>query len=274
MKDQNKLYGFIGTLIFHGIVLLCLFIFYFTSPVIQESGGVLVNFGNVNEAEGLFEPNNKNPEAVIPEPSEPAPVIPEPEVKQNIISQEIEKTVHIENPKKKEEDKRKKEQELKQRQEQQRLQAEADKQRREEQAKAARINNMAAGAFGAGTGQGSQGSSSGQGNQGNPFGNSDRGSNSGVGGLGGSSFSLQGRSLGVDGLPRPTAAIKEEGRIVVNITVDPKGNVLFAEVGGGTDISDATMRKSAVDAAKKAKFNSITAANNQTGTITYRYLLK
>lgn len=274
MNGKNKLYGIIGTAIFHGLILLCLFVFYFSSPAIQESGGVLVNFGNVDEAKGLFEPNNSNPEAVLPEPADPVS-IPEPKVEEPVIAQETEKTVHINDSKKKEEEKRKKEQERIQQQERQRQQAEADRKKREDQAKADRINNMAAGAFGAGSGQGSQGSSSsGQGNQGNPFGNSDKGSNTGAGGLGGSSFSLQGRSLGADGLPRPTSSIKEEGRIVINITVDPKGNVIFAEVGGGTNISDQSMRKAATDAAKKAKFNSITSTNNQTGTITYRYLLK
>ena len=68
--------------------------------------------------------------------------------------------------------------------------------------------------------------------------------------------------------------IQEEGRIVINITVDPKGNVIFAEVGRGTNIDNASMRKSALDAARKAKFNSISGANNQSGTITYVYKFK
>ena len=34
------------------------------------------------------------------------------------------------------------------------------------------------------------------------------------------------------------------------------------------------MRKSALDAAKRAKFNSISGANNQSGIITYLYKLK
>ena len=110
------------------------------------------------------------------------------------------------------------------------------------------------------------------GNQGSPFGNSDHGANEGVGGYG--SFDLNGRSIGAGGLPRPEDTVKEEGRIVGNITVDAKGNVIFAEVGRGTNIDNASMRKSALDAARKAKFNSISGANNQSGTITYLYKLK
>ena len=77
----------------------------------------------------------------------------------------------------------------------------------------------------------------------------------GVGGYG--SFNLNGRSIGAGGLPRPAYTIQEEGKIVINITVDPKGNVIFAEIGRGTNIDNASMRKSALDAAKRAKFNSI-----------------
>ena len=94
----------------------------------------------------------------------------------------------------------------------------------------------------------------------------------GVGGYG--SFNLNGRSIGAGGLPRPAYTIQEEGRIVINITVDPKGNVIFAEIGKGTNIDNGSMRKSALDAAKRAKFNSISGANNQSGTITYLYKLK
>ena len=100
----------------------------------------------------------------------------------------------------------------------------------------------------------------------------DHGANEGVGGYG--SFNLNGRSIGAGGLPRPAYTIQEEGRIVINITVDPKGNVIFAEIGKGTNIDNGSMRKSALDAAKRAKFNSISGANNQSGTITYLYKLK
>ena len=182
--------------------------------------------------------------------------------------------------KKKEEEKRKKQEAEKKRKEEEekerirREEAEkkrlAEERRKKEQA----ISNKVAGAFGMGNAEGnSQGDAeSGTGNQGSPFGNSDHGANEGVGGYG--SFNLNGRSIGAGGLPRPAYTIQEEGRIVINITVDPKGNVIFAEVGRGTNIDNASMRKSALDAARKAKFNSISGANNQSGTITYVYKFK
>jgi TonB family protein len=108
-------------------------------------------------------------------------------------------------------------------------------------------------------------------NQGNPFGNSDSGTNEGIGGTG--TFSLSGRTLRDGGLHRPAYSALEEGRIVLNITVDPLGNVIFAEIGKGTNIDNASMRKSAIDAAKKSKFNKIKGTDNQNGTITYIYRL-
>lgn len=134
--------------------------------------------------------------------------------------------------------------------------------------------NKVAGAFGIGSAEGNnQGDAeTGIGNQGSPFGNSDHGENDGIGGYG--SFNLNGRSIGAGGLPRPAYTIQEEGKIVINITVNPKGKVIFAEIGRGTNIDNASMRKSALEAAKRATFNSISGANNQSGTITYVYKLK
>ena len=86
------------------------------------------------------------------------------------------------------------------------------------------------------------------------------------------SFSLAGRSLSE--LPRPTVSIQEEGNIVVDITVNTDGNVISAAIGKGTTINDVRVRESALEAAKKAKFNSISGTVNQSGTITYRYSLR
>ena len=85
-------------------------------------------------------------------------------------------------------------------------------------------------------------------------------------------YNLNGRSL--EAGPRPAYAGQSEGRIVINITVDPNGNVIMAEIGRETTIDDASMRKSALEAARKAKFNRISGNNNQSGTITYWYTFK
>lgn len=282
--NKDDIYSLIGTLVFHGALLALLWFTVLRTEVPDEDGGILVNFGNVDAAAGMFEPKYTGveppQETTTPPPPEPEPQVETP--KQEMITQDLEESVNLEQEaKKKAEEKRKREAEEKKRKEaaeQERIRKEkeaeakrlAEEQRKKEQA----ISNKVAGAFGIGSAQdNSQGNAAtGTGNQGSPFGNSDHGANEGVGGYG--SFNLNGRSIGAGGLPRPAYTVQEEGRIVVNITVDPKGNVIFAEVGRGTNIDNASMRKSALEAARKAKFNQISGANNQSGTITYVYKFK
>ena len=282
--NKDDIYSLIGTLAFHSVLLALLWFTVLRTEVPDEDGGILVNFGNVDAAAGTFEPKYTGveppQETTTPPPPEPEPQVETP--KQEMITQDLEESVNLEQEaKKKAEEKRKREAEEKKRKEaaeQERIRKEkeaeakrlAEEQRKKEQA----ISNKVAGAFGIGNAQdNSQGdAATGTGNQGSPFGNSDHGANEGVGGYG--SFNLNGRSIGAGGLPRPAYTVQEEGRIVVNITVDPKGNVIFAEVGRGTNIDNASMRKSALEAARKAKFNQISGANNQSGTITYVYKFK
>lgn len=282
---KDDLFSLGGSIAFHAIILLILFFSVLKTIVPdEEEGGVLVNFGNVNAAAGTFEPKYTGQE--VPEETTPPPpptVAPKVETaKEELVTQDIEESIAIKEANKKKEkekaEQRKKEAEKKrQEEEKERIRKEeaAKKQLAEERKKKEQaISNKIAGAFGMGQGDGtSQGDAdSGSGNQGSPFGNSDHGANEGVGGYG--SFNLNGRSIGAGGLPRPAYTIQEEGRIVINITVDPKGNVIFVDIGKGTNIDNSSMRKSALEAAKKAKFNSINSANNQSGTITYVYKLK
>ena len=273
--NKDDLYSLLGSVGFHLLILLVLSLTILSTVVPEEDSGVLVNFGNVDEAAGTFEPLNTGQEP-MEETTPPPPPTPAVETaKEELVTQDVEESVALAEAKKKKEEQRKKEEAIKREQdriqkeklEQQRL---ADAQRQKELA----IKNKVAGAFGAGSAAGSsQGSGeTGSGNQGSPFGNSDHGANDGVGGYG--SFSLNGRSIGAGGLPRPAYTIQVDGRIVINITVDPKGNVIFAEIGKGTNIDNASMRKSALEAAKRAKFNSISGSNNQSGSITYRYSLR
>ncbi len=235
-------------------------------------GGVLVNFGNVEAAAGAFEPRYSGSD--LPQEQIPPPAVSQPEAKtEDIVTQDMEETVSVDAEKKKEREEKER-RELAEKERVQREEAERKRVEEEQKKKEQAINNRVAGAFGIGHADGgSQGdAASGEGNQGSPFGNSDHGENEGIGGYG--SFNLNGRSIGAGGLPRPAYTIQEEGRIVVDITVDPRGNVIAAAVGRGTNIDNASMRNSAIEAAKRAKFNSITGANNQSGTITYRYSLK
>lgn len=280
--NKDDIYGLIGSLAFHAVLFLILWFSVLKAAVPEEDGGVLVNFGNIDSAAGTFEPQYTGrqlpQETTTPPPPTPVPPVEIP--KEDLLTQDLEESVSLDEEKKKEEQRKKAEEEKrrKEAEEQERIrkqkEAEAKRIAEERRKQAEAISNKVAGAFGIGTAEGNnQGDAAeGAGNQGSPFGNSDHGENEGIGGYG--SFNLNGRSLGAGGLPRPAYTIQEEGKIVINITVNPKGNVIFAEIGRGTNIDNASMRRSALEAAKRATFNSISGANNQSGTITYVYKLK
>lgn len=87
-------------------------------------------------------------------------------------------------------------------------------------------------------------------------------------------FDLNGRSISGEGLPRPITTVQAEGRVVVTITVNPAGEVVATSINLRTNTSDSQLRKSAEDAAKRARFNKIDSKDNQTGTITYYFKLR
>ena len=54
--NKDDIYSLIGTVAFHGVILLILWFTVLKTEVPDEDGGVLVNFGNVDAAAGMFEP--------------------------------------------------------------------------------------------------------------------------------------------------------------------------------------------------------------------------
>lgn len=133
-------------------------------------------------------------------------------------------------------------------------------------------NKLVADAFGKGKTLGNRGTStSGTGVEGSPQGDSNTGTSTG-GGHG--TFDLNGRSLGNGGLPKPVYNVKEEGKVVVTIVVNPSGIVVSTSINKRTNTVNPALRKAAEDAAKKARFNTVSGVNNQTGTITYYFNFK
>ncbi|MDR1222062.1 MAG: TonB family protein [Tannerella sp.] len=272
--NKDDISALTGTVIVHLVLILILYFSILRTIVPNEDSGILVNFGDMYTAVGTYEPQytaNPPQRETPPQPSQPKPT-PKPE---KLITQEEEETVSIPDKKKKEEQVADERAQREREEAERRRREEEEKKRREEEARKQQeaISNRVSNAFGmASSPQSRQGdAATGTGNQGSPFGNADTGANEGTGGFG--TFNLDGRYIGQGGLPRPTDRGQEEGRIVINITVDPNGNVILAEIGRGTNIDHAQMRKSAIDAAKRAKFNKIKGANNQNGTITYIYKL-
>ena len=275
---KNKVTGWVSTIVLHGVLLLLLWLVAISQPKVQEEGGVPVMLGNMEMAQGNADPYTLTDVDILDEPqlpteqSVPEPV-PAPPVKEEMITQEDEPTVAV--PKKEtpktEPVKPKEKTEAEKRAEAERLAAE--KKAAEERAAAEAAAKRIAGAFGKGTQMGNKGTAdSGQGLQGSPTGNAAEGQSTGVGGYG--TFDLNGRSLGPGGLPRPVYNVQEEGRVVVTITVNPAGQVVHTNINKRTNTANASLRKAAEDAARKARFNAVGGVNNQTGTITYYFKLK
>ena len=289
---KNKITGLVGTLVLHVILLVLLLLIAISKPKAQEEGGVPVMLGNMEMAQGNADPYTLTDVDILDEPQLPTEVsvpepVPTPLVESEMITQEDEPTVAVpkkETPKpapkkevvkkekpKKEPVKPKEKTEAEKRAEAERLAAE--KKAAEERAAAEAAAKRIAGAFGKGTQMGSKGTgTSGGGIQGSPTGNAAEGQSTGVGGYG--TFDLNGRSLGPGGLPRPIYNVQEEGRVVVTITVNPAGQVIHTSINKRTNTANAALRKAAEDAARKARFNSVSGVNNQTGTITYYFKLK
>lgn len=267
-KKKGKYIGLAGALLVHVVVIALLILVGFTLPEQSEEGGVPVMMGETSDAWGVADPSLVEVETM---PEEAAPEVPE-EAEQEMLTQEDEETVAIK-PKteeKKKEIKKPEKTEAEKAEEARKLAAEKAERERKAAEEAAR--KRVAGAFGKGAQMGSKGSTEGTGVQGSPTGNSSTGATAGTGGYG--TFNLGGRSIGEGGLPRPVYNVQDEGKVVVTITVNPAGQVIGTSINRQTNTVNPALRKAAEDAAKKARFNTVSGLNNQTGTITYYFNLK
>ncbi|MDL2299112.1 cell envelope integrity protein TolA [Bacteroides sp. OttesenSCG-928-E20] len=268
-RQKGKYIGMLGALLVHVAIIVLLVLVGFTIPEKMEESGVEIMMGNVESAYGGFDPASLVEVDVVPQPA--AGAEPAPSLEQDMLTQTEEETVVIES-KKAEETKKPEKTEAEKAAEARRLAEE--KAERERRAAAEAANKLVAGAFGKGAQMGNRGTATtGEGIQGAPTGTAPTGSTTGNGGYG--TFDLGGRSIGEGGLPRPQYNVQEEGRVVVTITVNPAGYVIGTSINmQQTNTVNATLRKAAEDAAKKARFNAVEGLNNQTGTITYYFNLR
>jgi TonB family protein len=127
---------------------------------------------------------------------------------------------------------------------------------------------------------GGDGNSGEAGNDGSPDGNPDTHGQGGTGnnpdfkghghGPGGSGTSLKGRKILVP--PPKVSDGKEEGVVVVYITVDKQGNVTNADPNGkGTTTSSQVLKSKARQAALQAKFSPDDKYEEQKGTIVFKF---
>lgn len=275
-KKKGEYVGMLGALLVHVAIIALLILVSFTIPKNQDEGGISVMMGDVDAAQGNYDPSTMVDVDVLP-PEEVPEVEPQKVVEQEMITQTDEETVVI---KPKNEPEKEKPKEIKKPEktaaeiaaETKRLAEE--KAERERRAAAEAAAKRVSGAFGKGAQmEGDKGaSSSGTGVEGSKEGISSTGAKTGAGGYG--TFDLSGRSIGEGGLPRPVYNVQEEGRVVVSITVNPSGQVIATSINRQTNTVSGALRKAAEDAARKARFNAVDGVNNQTGTITYYFNLR
>jgi TonB family protein len=285
--EKSKIIGAIGTIAVHALLLLVLLFMTLPNLEREEEEGLAVAMGtDLTGGDDLFEPTPAS-EVEGAESLQPAPE--QPAAPEEALTQDLEESVSMSDSKKKKEEekrqkelaeqKRKKEAELA---EQRRKEAEKKAIEDAKRKKAEEIGNRAKSVFG-GSGSGGVGNDQasagigdggGKGSKGNPFGGTDSKSADGASKSGtNSSWSLAGRALS-GRLAEPSYSVYEEGKIVVQIIVDKSGSVISAECGAGTNLDNPTLRKAAVEAARKTKFNAIRSGNNQSGTITYNFKLE
>lgn len=296
-KRKDLIVSLVGTFLFHLIIILLL-LFAYIKPNLntrfaEELEGVPVMFGNVPDAFGDDEPFGRGDgtpiinETLSPNVAESASAnvaedVTASDLKNNetvktipskeraVTTQDFEETIAVKSKaeKKAETEKKKQEAELTERR---KKEAEIERKAKAEAEQKNKINNQMAGLFGNGSGEGSRGNTAGKGTQGVPTGNASFGKTSGIGGWG--SYDLGGRSLGKGGLAQPSYSVDDYGTVVIDIVVNPRGDVVEATIGRGTNTPSTILKNESLKAARKTKFNAVNTAGNQKGTITYKFNL-
>lgn len=294
--------GILGTILIHSMMVSLLILVGFSTPVPQQSEeGILVNFGTGETGIGLIEPSppagQEETSAPIVDEVAPPPASPKTTPKtndQSMLTQNNEDAPVVKTDPEAEKKKLEKieaDRIIKEQKEAERIRIskeEAEKKRiaAEQQREADIMNrtkNALANSKNTGTSSTGEGIAGGPGNQGDPNGSINstvRGTGSGTGdsgtGTGGSgiSYNLQGRS--VQSLPEPKYDIQNEGRVVVEVSVDPTGKVIQAIPGvKGSTVLDEYFLRVAKEAALAARFQvKNDAPPVQKGTITYNFKLK
>ncbi len=233
------------TVVIHLLLVLFLVLASFkvrpTMPVEVEEG-LLVNFGFDETGEGLFEP------APAAEALPPAPASTEPEVNDAVLTQDFEEAPVVKKVEPTAEELKRREEAAAERKRIETENAERIK-REEEQRRTDQINNRARNAFGnpgnVGESGTSEGIAGGEGNQGVETGLPGAPNYGPGGGAGNGAPSYRLGDRKVQSLPVPRYDSQKEGVVVVEISVDRKGNVTKAVAGvkGSTTLDEYLLRE-------------------------------
>ena len=267
MKKNREfnIFSLLWTLLVHACVIGLLLVLHMTRPLAQAESGVPVMLGNMGNLDTDYEFTEVNSMPAPVPAAVPTPVAPQAEP---AITQDTEETVAIESGEK---EKPVKPVETPRQPTPEEIRAEQERQV-QEQANSqmtdafSRSRNMQASST-------TETNSNEQGSVGSENGNASQGKSSGEPNYG--TFDLGGRGM-IGLLPRPAyEGIQEEGRVQVVITVSPEGDVINTSINlNRTSTTNPDLRRIALEAARKAKFEPTPGLNNQSGTITYYFKLK
>jgi colicin import membrane protein len=273
---KEKKQGMAVSVVVHLLLVLFLVLASFnvkpTMPVEVEEG-LLVNFGFDETGEGLFEP------APAAEALPPAPAAVKAEGDNAILTQDFEEAPAVKKVESTAEELKRREEAAAERRRMEEENAERIR-REEEQRRLNQINDRTRNAFGnagnVGESGTSEGIAGGEGNQGVETGTVGVRNYGPGGGIGDGAPSYRLGDRKVQSLPVPRYDNQTEGVVVVEISVDRKGNVTKAVAGvrGSTTLDEYLLRE-ARDAAMKAKFDSNeNAPLLQKGFIYYNFKLR
>ena len=272
-QTQSHIIALVGTIISMCLVFLLLWWLQVKAPVQIEDEGIVVAFGDSEDGGGM--PDVRPIDAITQVEQIPAPAAPSRPSDNDLIVQDDEESLALAKQTEEDAKRRAEEEELIRKRKEDEARAEAERiakekalaeQRAKEQEAIDKANQLAA-LFGqAGTAEGANAENASTSNsattKGNPVGK-------GMGVSNGTQWTLYGRN--VKRLPKPSSDFAQAGVVVVNIMVDPAGNVTNATVGDGTTISDRSTQQLALQAARQAKFTE--GDKPQMGKITYTFNL-
>lgn len=265
--SKENLTGIIGTVLVHALVVALLYFLVLTPPAELPEKGVEVMMGVDIEDYAMAQFNETPPPAPEPVPAQPAPSVAE----EQLMTQDSEESLSLPPEKPKKESVKKPEKTPEQIRKEKEEAERKERERKEAEARKAAENSIA-NAFNKGNKMSKKGDEKKEDTtKGSQQGNSNAGLQTGVG----VSFSLEGRSVGADGIAVPKEKLQAEGRVVVDITVNPSGKVIMAGINiKKTNTVDSALREAALKAARRTVFNGIAGVDNQSGTITYNFELK
>ncbi len=267
---SDKWKALTGTLLFHGVIFLFFFLYVFKNPdppLFSDAAGVEVNFGYMEDGTGDVQPEPETQTATA------VPQQKQQEVKEEddeVMTQDVEEAPVIQKKEVKKEIKKTPE----------------PKKPEKEPVKQPVVNQNAlykpkskTGSEGETGNPGDQGIEAGSlysKNHGTEMGHGDHGDGDGINGNAdkGYSFSLEGRTVRV--APKISDDSQDQGKVVVDVTVDKLGNVVnvSAPARGSTTTNGNLVRKSK-EAAMKTKFSpSPKGVEEQRGTITFVFIVR